>query len=124
MKEKVLIEQISDHQRGEGDHPEIRALMARLSEITPIDMARALYHLESFSKIPQIFMKSPQGVLEETQMYFSRGLKSEVEEIYLELAKHLRAKSRGSVDLMNAVFDFFSQTLHTMVEIPHLISMN
>ena len=105
-------------------HPEVLALFARLGDLEPRAMAEALCHLEllkAFPKNYEIFL----GVKEEqSRTCFSRGLKKEMEKIYMELARHLQQRSHGSQDLMNAIFDFLDETLSFLLEVPNLISMN
>jgi hypothetical protein len=105
-------------------HPEIRALMGRLTEMEPRELAEALFHLESFKDFPQIFTNVSRRSQDQTKLYFSRGLKNEMESIYLDLAKHLRKRSEGSVALMNAVFEFLGKTLLSFIDVPYLTSMN
>lgn len=124
MDDKFLISQEIQIQDSKSTHPEVEALMGRLMELEPKEMADALYHLETLKEFPHILSRTPQTQKEETKLYFSQGLKHEMETIYLELAKHLRTQSGGAVDLMNAVFDFFSKTLKALPEVPHLFSMN
>lgn len=124
MAEKSLIVEISTTHELEKAHPEIRALMSRVGEIEPKALAEAFYHLESTKEFPHLFVKNHSLRAEETQIYFSRGLKNEIESIYLELAKHLESKTQGSLDLMNAIFDLFTDTLASLVKIPYLASPN
>ena len=118
------------HPMGEGGqdenhlHPEIRALMARLTEMDPRELAEALFHLESFKDFPHIFTNVSRRSHDQSKLFFSRGLKSEMESIYLDLAEHLRKRSEGSVDLMNAVFEFLGKTLLSFIDVPYLTSMN
>lgn len=98
--------------------------MSRLQDITPKELAQALFHLEIKKELPQLYLQLPPQIVNHTQLYFSRGIKKEMESIYLELAKHLEVKSRGSVDLMNHVFELLQKTLNSLVEVPHFISMN
>ncbi len=105
-------------------HPEVQNLFSRLVDIGPQEWAEALLHLESFQNHFGLFLKLPLSCLDGSKLYFSRGLKDEIESIYLELARHLRSKSSGSVDLMNAVFEFFTKTLSELARSPILLSMN
>lgn len=124
MKENWFISVGNEIGESDQDHPEVIELMERLDEIAPHEMAQALYHIESLKEFPQLFNPSLLREGEESRIYFSRGLKQEIESIYLELAKHLRCRSNGSIDLMNAVFDFLGKTLASFLEVPSLISMN
>ena len=125
MKDKGLENQLVTSGENEVTHPEVRALLARLTELEPKDLAMALYHLETIKEVPYLSFHRPQfNSKMETQIYFSRGLKKEIEEIYLDLARHLKSRSKGSQDLMNAVFDFLGKTLTSMIEVPYLVSMN
>ncbi len=125
MKEKWLNSESSDIAELENAHPEITALMARLTELEPKELALALYHLETFKEAPYLSCYQAHVDLEQnTQLFFSRGLKQEFEAIYLDLARHLKSRSKGSHDLMNAVFDFLGKTLTSMIDVPYLVSMN
>ena len=124
MKENWIVSIGQENAESDQDHPEIIALMERLDDIEPKELAEALYHIESLKEFPHIFTSTLSQLVEEDKIYFSRGLKQEMETIYLELAKHLRSRSKGSIDLMNAVFDFLGKTLTSFMEVPHLISLN
>ena len=103
---------------------DVYVLLERLKEITPLELAEALCILEShknFSEASQIFSST---ISDSTKLYLSRILKKEMETIYLELAKHLRNKSHGSVNLLNTVFDFLAKTMKVLVRVPHLVSLN
>jgi hypothetical protein len=110
-------------------HPEVEILLSRLKGITPTEMASALCFLElheNFKKKHSPALVRPMfGEGEDlSQVLFSRGLKSEIQVIYAELAKHLRLKNQGAGKLMNEVFDFFSKTVRSLVGVPHLVSKN
>jgi hypothetical protein len=105
-------------------HPEVLALFARLGDLEPKAMAEALCHLELLKTFPGNYEKIFSGKEDQSKTFFSRGLKKEMEKIYMELARHLQARSQGSQDLMNAIFDFLDDTLSFLLEVPHLISMN
>lgn len=126
MKEETGEIQIHSVEERDSHHPEVRALMLRLMELEPKDLAMALYHLETFKEAPYLsrYRSNLESTKDQTQMFFSRGVKEEVEAIYLDLARHLKSRSKGSHDLMNAVFEFLGKTLNSMVDVPHLVSMN
>jgi hypothetical protein len=105
-------------------HPEVLALFARLSGLNPKAMAEALCHLEILKTFPQTYDKFLGVKDDQSKTYFSRGIKKEMEKIYMGLARHLQARSQGSHDLMNAIFDFLDATLSSLMEVPNLISMN
>lgn len=106
------------------NHPEVAVLFSRLSDLTPREMAEALCQLEILKTFPRYFASPPPGGEDQSRLFFSRGIKKEMEGIYLGLARHLEARSLGSQDLMNAIFEFLERTLHSLIKIPHLISMN
>jgi hypothetical protein len=106
-------------------HPEVAALFARLGELNPQAMAAALCHLEALKTFPLSFGSRHPAMHKGPYLTgFSREMKREMEKIYLELARHLQARSCGSQDLMNAIFEFLDQTLSSLLSVPHLISMN
>ncbi len=110
-------------------HPEVESLLNRLKGITPNEMANALCLIElheNFKKkmSPRLAHHVMEDNSELTKLLFSRGLKSELELIYSGLAMHLRLKNGGAGKLMNEVFDFFSQTVRSLVGVPHLVSNN
>ncbi len=103
---------------------DIEALLARLSDIEPKEMAEALCTIEFHKELNKMLARHPAVDLDLTKLFFSRGLKDEIQAIYLELAKHLRAESHGASNLMNAVFDFFSSTIKSLLKVPHFFSNN
>jgi hypothetical protein len=105
-------------------HPEVMALLGRLSDMQPEAMAEALCHLELLKTFPESYDGFRGKGPHQSKIYFSRGLKKEMEKIYMELARHLQARSDGSQDLMNAIFEFLDETLSSLLKVPHLISMN
>lgn len=105
-------------------HPEVAALLGSLSDLEPKAMAEALCNLELLRTFPESYDSFMGMGPHQSKIYFSRGLKKEMERIYMELARHLQARSNGSQDLMNAIFDFLDDTLSSLLEVPHLISMN
>ena len=121
---RIYLSEIQETESPDQSHPEVQALMSRLLDIEPMEMAKALYNLESRKTFSYLYLYSPDGDEVQTDLMFSQGLKDEIESIYLELAQHLRSKSVGSVDLMNAVFDFFSETMGSITKVPWLISNN
>ena len=104
---------------------EIEDLLSRLQDLCPDEMAKALCTIEFHKKFNQAFLNYNSSMEQDpTPLFFSRGLKNEIQAIYLELARHLKAKNHGANELMNQVFDFFSQTLKSLLKVPNLISNN
>jgi hypothetical protein len=103
---------------------QVAALLGRLQDINPADMAQALCTLEFHNKINDFFPCGAAVQMDQTKLYFSRGLKDEVQSIYRELAQQLRARAQGSVQLMEAVFVFLSKTLREVVRVNHFVSNN
>ncbi len=123
MAEKLLQILSDDTQETGQESPEVKALLARLSDIQPHEMAEALFTVETESQFPHIFAQVSGVLGDQSKMCFSRGLKNEIESIYLELAQHLRSKTPGSTDLMNEVFDFLKKTLVSLIK-TNIISLN
>lgn len=104
---------------------EIEDLMTRLQDLCPEEMAKALITLEFHKKFSGSFQAFQTAMAQDpTPLFFSRGLKREIQAIYLELARHLKAKNQGATDLMNQVFDFFNATLKALSNVPNLVSNN
>ena len=104
---------------------EIQDLVSRLQDLCPNEMAKALITLEFHKKFSQAFRSYNAAMQQDpTPLFFSRGLKHEIQTIYLELARHLKAKNHGATDLMNQVFDFFGATLKSLLKVPNLVSNN
>ncbi len=104
---------------------EIADLITRLQDLCPEEMAKALITLEFHKKFSGSFQAFQQAMAQDpTPLFFSRGLKHEIQSIYLELARHLKAKNQGATDLMNQVFDFFNATLKALSKVPYLVSNN
>lgn len=104
---------------------EIEALVSRLQDLCPEEMAKALITLEFHKKFSQAFRGYSAALAQDpTALFFSRGLKHEIQTIYLELARHLKAKNHGATELMNQVFEFFGDTLKSLMKVPNLISNN
>ena len=102
----------------------VEALLHRLESLCPKEMAEALCNLEfhkNFSNRAPAFNPHAPG---ETSLYFSRGLKREIQGIYLELAQHLKAQNRDAHQLMDRVFAFFDQTMKFLIQSPLLVSSN
>ena len=104
--------------------PSVEALLERLQEIDPAEMASALCNLEFHNQLQGFQIKSPHFQFDETQLYLSRGLKDEVEKIYLDLARHLKARSDGANQLLDAVFELFTRTLTSLMQVSRFISNN
>jgi hypothetical protein len=102
----------------------VEELLQRLEDLCPKEMAEALCNLEFYQcfagKTPSFNPHLPG----ESSIYFSRGLKQEIQEIYLELAKHLRTENRQAHQLMDRVFEFFDETMRFLVQAPLLVSSN
>jgi len=104
---------------------EIADLINRLQDLCPEEMAKALITLEFHKKFSGSFQAFQAAIAQDpTPLFFSRGLKREIQAIYLELARHLKAKNEGASDLMNQVFDFFNATLKALSNVPNLVSNN
>ncbi|MCC6273244.1 MAG: hypothetical protein IT572_07225 [Deltaproteobacteria bacterium] len=104
---------------------EIEDLVSRLQDLCPEEMAKALFTLEFHKKFSQAFQGYHAAMQQDpTSLFFSRGLKHEIQTIYLELARHLKAKNAGATELMNQVFDFFGATLKSLLKVPNLVSNN
>ncbi len=103
---------------------EIQSLMERIKGIKPVEVAEALSTLESHKNFSQVSSYCMASSMDQTKLFFSRGLKNEIESIYLELAKHLRDQTTGSIPLMNAIFDLFSESLKALFKVPQFLSMN
>ncbi len=102
----------------------VEDLLQRLEGLCPREMAEALCTLEfhqHFANQASSFNPNSPG---ETSIYFSRGLKKEIQGIYLELAKHLRAENRDAHQLMDRVFEFFDETMKFLAQSPLLVSSN
>ncbi len=121
---KDIVKQVTTHIGLQQKAAEIEALLDRLHDIEPQEMARALFTLEFHSHMGKVLAKNPALSPDNTQLFFSRGLKDEIQAIYLELAKHLKEQTHGSSQLMNAVFDFFSHTMKSLVKVQHFVSPN
>lgn len=102
----------------------VGTLLERLREIDPNEMASALCTLEFHNQLKEFQIRTPHFEMDESQLFFSRGLKDEVENIYLELASHLRAKTQGANVLLDAVFDLFTRTLASLPRVAHFVSNN
>lgn len=122
--DRIRLADLHEIQSPEESHPEVQALMARLMDIEPKEMAEALSQLEARQEFPYLYIKSPHFTEDQDDFLYSEDLKKEIQTIYLDLAKHLRQNSEGSVDLMNEVFDFFSKTLSALVKMPYLTNNN
>ena len=104
---------------------EIQDLVSRLQDLCPEEMAKALFTLEFHKQFSQAFRGYHAAMQQDpTPLFFSRGLKHEIQTIYLELARHLKAKNEGATDLMNQAFDFFGATLKSLTKVPNLVSNN
>jgi len=121
---KDIVQQISTHLSLQEKDTEVETLLTRLNDIEPKDMAEALFVLEFHKELGQVVARCTNAESDHSQLIFSRSMKDEIQTIYLELAKHLRAQSHGSTQLMNAVFDFFNLTLKSLVKVPLLVSSN
>ena len=123
MAMRELIEKFSEMMQ---EQPmDIEALLNRLQGICPTELAQALYTLEFHQNFSQTFSKYLQETdPDSTTLYFSRGLRQEVQAIYLEMAQHLKANNPGSVELMNRIFEFFKETMKSLVQVPYLVSLN
>jgi len=102
----------------------VAVLLERLQEIDPGDMATALCTLEFHNQLQGFQIKSPHYQFDQTELYLSRGLKDEVEKIYLELARHLRSRTQGANQLLDAVFELFAKTLASLLQVSRFISNN
>jgi len=123
----MAIREIDDNSRESGPQKsiEIEDLLSRLQDLCPDEMAKALCTIEFHKKLSQAFLNHNAAMEQDpTLLFFSRGLKKEIQTIYLELARHLKAKNHGANELMNQVFDFFSKTLKSLLKVPNLISNN
>jgi len=121
---KDIVQQITTHLSIKEKDNEVEALLDRLHDIEPNEMAEALFVLEFHKELGKILAKSAGPDVDLSQLFLSRGLKDEIQSIYLELAKHLKAQSYGANQLMNAVFDFFTHTIKSLVKVPHFLSSN
>lgn len=101
----------------------VEDLLQRLEELCPREMAQALCTLEFHERFAKSSSFNPHSP-GETSIYFSRGLKQEIQGIYLELARHLKAENRDAHKLMDRVFEFFEQTMKFMVQSPLMVSSN
>ncbi|HKY62345.1 MAG TPA: hypothetical protein VJR29_02910 [bacterium] len=102
----------------------VEDLLQRLEELCPREMAQALCTLEFHEHLAKKSASFNPHSPGETSIYFSRGLKQEIQGIYLELAKHLKAQNRDAHKLMDRVFEFFEQTMKFMVQSPLMVSSN
>lgn len=102
----------------------VEELLQRLEGLCPREMAEALcaleFHQRFADKAPTFNPHAPG----ETSIYFSRGLKEEIQEIYVELAKHLRAQNEDAHELMDRIFEFFEETVKFLVQSPLLVCSN
>jgi len=121
---KDLVRQITTHLNVQEKATEIEALLDRLSDIEPKEMARALFTLEFHKEMGQVIACNPAISPDQGELFFSRGVKDEIQMIYLELAKHLKDQTHGASQLMNAIFDFFTLTMKSLVKVPHFVSSN
>ena|SRR5215831_1034516 len=122
----AMKELLENSQEGNQKNPiDIKDLVTRLQDLCPQQMAKALYTLEFHKKLNTTFRTHIHWSNQfPTDLYFSRGMKQEIQTIYLELARHLKAKNQGATDLMNQVFDFFTETVKSLVKVPFLVSNN
>lgn len=105
-------------------HSEVEELITKLESIRPEDFALALCHLESRDRLHKIHLKSKNKNIEQSSLFFARGLQHEMKNMYLQLARHLRARSDGSSQLMHRMFDFFSKTMIELTQLPQFNSQN
>lgn len=121
---KDIVQQIATHLSVQEKATEIEDLLSRLHDIEPEEMAKALFTLEFHNTLGNVLAKSSSVFSDQSELFFSRGLKDEIQSIYLELAKHLKSQTYGSSQLMNAVFDFFTHTMKSLVKVRHFVSSN
>jgi hypothetical protein len=121
---KDIVQQITTQLSLKEKATEIEALLARLHDIEPQDMAKALFTLEFHKELGTVLAKNSGTQPDQSELFFSRSLKDEIQSIYLELARHLKEQTYGSSQLMNAVFDFFTHTMKSLVKVSHFVSSN
>ena len=102
----------------------VEDLLQRLEGLCPREMAEALCNLEFHQRFAGKSTSFNPHVPGDSSIYFSRGLKKEIQGIYLELAKHLRAQNSDAHKLMDRVFEFFEETMKFLAQSPLLVSSN
>ena len=109
---RQIIEKIAGSYQTEGPLPSLGDLHSCITQMDPKELAQAIYLLEynecrnSLSDLPVFQMDGLNN-----RIYFSKGLKNDVEKIFMAVAEHFRRMPGQASETVDRIFHYFYQTL-------------
>ncbi len=122
---KLILEKIVGGYHTEGPLPSLHELNSCISQMDPKELAQAIYLLEyNDCRITLADLPMAGGEKLETRLYFSRGLKSDIEKIFMAVVEHFRRMPGEASEMVDQIFHYFYQTLVHLATRQGLISYN
>ena len=109
---KQIIEKIAGSYQTDGPLPSLNDLHSCITQMDPKELAQAIYLLEynecrtSLSDLPII-----QNDDFSNHIYFSKGLKNDIEKIFMAVAEHFRRMPGQASETVDRIFHYFYKTL-------------
>src|SRR5215831_19343852 len=109
---RQILEKIAGSYQTEGPLPSLNELHSCITQMDPKELAQAIYLLEynecrnSLSDLP-IFHSDGLN----NRIYFSKGLKNDIEKIFMAVAEHFRRMPGKASETVDQIFHYFYQTL-------------
>src|SRR5262245_30556873 len=109
---RLLLEKITASYQSEGPLPPLRDLNSFIVRMDPKELADAIYLLEShrtLRTLPDLF--SVQSEDFEGRIDSSRGIKDNMEKIFMAVAEHFRRGPGEASEMVDQIFHYFYRAL-------------
>jgi hypothetical protein len=122
---KLILEKITASYHTEGPLPSLKDLHSFITHMDPKELAQAIYLLE-YNQCRTSLAEIPSFPNEEFQnrIYFSRGVKNDIEKIFMAVAEHFRRVPGEASAMVDQIFHYFYKTLVHLATDQGLTSFN
>lgn len=121
----MILEKIVGTYSAEGPLPPIHELNSCISQMDPKELAQAIYLLEyNDCRSSLSDSHSSLDAKLKNRIYFSKGLKNDIEKIFMAVVEHFRRMPGEVSPVVDQIFHYFYQTLVHLTTKQGLISNN
>jgi hypothetical protein len=122
---KLILDKIVGAYYTEGPLPTLNELNSCISQMDPRELAHAIYLLEYSECVPSLArVQANSDEKLQNQVFFSKGLKNDIEKIFMAVAEHFRRMPGEASSVVDEIFHYFYKAIICLTTKQGLISNN